>query len=202
LAQIGCYVTARECQISPIDRIFTRLGANDNIIAGQSTFMVELLDTAKIIKNATPRSLVILDELGRGTSTFDGMAIAHAVLLYLSRVSRCVGLFATHYRPVALDFLTEPSVSCQFMSCEVDQDKRRVTFLYKLAPGISPKSYGMNVAAMAGLPMELIDEADLIAEQFDTATSVSLEHHLHSKSRQLTRRLVDMLCQQAIQMYS
>lgn len=194
MAQIGCYVTASKCQISPVDRIFTRLGANDNIIAGQSTFMVELLDTAKILREATERSLVILDELGRGTSTFDGMAIAHAVLLQLARRTRCIGLFATHYRPLAVDFFQEPSVSCQYMSCALEADSKRVTFLYKLALGISPKSYGMNVAAMAGLPNTVVSEAESIADQFDQSLCLSIESRLHSKSRKLSRLLVEMLC--------
>lgn len=199
LAQIGCYVPASTCQLAPVDRIFTRLGANDNIIAGKSTFLVELLDAAKILKEATPRSLVILDELGRGTSTFDGMAIAHSVLLHLVRHSRPLTLFATHYRPLAMDCLAEAGVNCSYMNCLTDAGSKRVTFLYKLVSGVSPKSYGMNVAAMAGLPPELIEEADAMAETFDQELSLCLDAAYGksaklSLSRILCRKLINLIC--------
>ena len=129
--------------------------------------MVELLDTAKVLREATSRSLVILDELGRGTSTFDGMAIAHSVLLYLVRSIRCLGLFATHYRPLAIECAREAGIRCQYMNCMLHPDTRQVTFLYKLTEGISPRSYGMNVAAMAGLPPSLIAEAEAMAVQVE-----------------------------------
>lgn len=199
MAQVGCYVPARSCVLSPVDRIFTRLGANDNIIAGQSTFMVELMDTSRILRDAGPRSLVILDELGRGTSTFDGMAIAQATLLYLTRVNRPIGLFATHYRPLAVDLEREPGISCQYMSCALDAGDRRVTFLYKLTRGISPKSYGMNVAAMAGLPMAIIEEAEQVAERFDVGFLHSLDAAKAGPNRLLTNKLLHLLCIQASQ---
>lgn len=199
LAQIGCHVPASACRLAPVDRIFTRLGANDNIMAGKSTFLVELLDAAKILKEATPRSLVILDELGRGTSTFDGMAIAHSVLLYLVRHSRPLTLFATHYRPLAMDCLGEAGVKCSYMNCLTDAGSKRVTFLYKLVAGVSPKSYGMNVAAMAGLPPELIEEADAMAEAFEQELSLCLDAAYgkasnSSLSRILCRQLIDLIC--------
>lgn len=124
MAQIGCYVPAQSCLITPVDRIFTRLGANDNILAGQSTFMVELTETSRILHEATARSLVILDELGRGTSTFDGLAIAQAVLAYLIERTRCAGLFATHYRQLAVDYEgKDRRAACQYMACEADNVK-------------------------------------------------------------------------------
>lgn len=125
MAQIGCFVPAASCRLSPVDRIFTRLGANDNILAGQSTFMVELVETSRILHEASHRSLVILDELGRGTSTFDGLAIAQAVLAYLVERIRCMGLFATHYRQLAVDLENDPRVSCSHMACDADNIKYR-----------------------------------------------------------------------------
>ncbi len=151
MAQIGCYVPASKCRLTPVDRIFTRIGANDNILAGQSTFMVELSETSKILREATPRSLVILDELGRGTSTFDGYAIAYSVLKYLTTHVRCLGLFSTHYGMLTQEFESNSLIRLMFMSFFSDENKREVTFLYKLTDGVCPKSYGMNVASMAGL---------------------------------------------------
>lgn len=195
MAQIGCHVPASSATLTPVDRIFTRLGANDNILAGQSTFMVELTETARILQHATQRSLVILDELGRGTSTFDGLAIAQAVLAFLVDSARCMGLFATHYRQLAVDMQTDPRIMCAFMACDADNVKYRymlakpmyshflskhITFLYKLTPGISPKSYGMNVASLAGIPREIIDEAELVAQQFEACLSISEQAHASS----------------------
>lgn len=120
MAQIGCFVPAKSCTLSPVDRIFTRLGANDNIFAGQSTFMVELSETSNILHESTEKSLVILDELGRGTSTFDGLAIAQATLFYLIDKIGCLGLFATHYRQLAVDMESERKSRCAFMACTTD----------------------------------------------------------------------------------
>ena len=123
LAQLGSYVPASFCEMTPIDRIFTRIGAHDQIMAGQSTFMVELSETSKILREATPLSLVILDELGRGTSTFDGYAIAFSVLHYLANYVGCLGLFATHYRQLTLDFKDHLNVKLSHMSCNVDDSE-------------------------------------------------------------------------------
>ena len=110
LAQLGGYVPASSCRMTPCDRIYTRIGANDNIMGGQSTFMVELAETSKILKEATPRSMVILDELGRGTSTFDGYAIAYGVLHYLATHVGCLGMFATHYQTLCKEFERSPEI--------------------------------------------------------------------------------------------
>ncbi|RHZ76117.1 hypothetical protein Glove_203g51 [Diversispora epigaea] len=167
MAQLGCYVPAKRCLMTPFDRIYTRIGANDNILAGQSTFMVELSETSKILHEATPRSMVILDELGRGTSTFDGYAIAYSVLHYLATHIGCLGLFSTHYGMLTQEFSKNPNIALKHMSCEIDQDRKEVTFLYKLVPGVCPKSYGMNVANMAGIPRQIIDRAEMIATKFE-----------------------------------
>src|SRR6185312_17319402 len=110
MAQLGCYVPASSCTLTPFDRIFTRIGANDRILSGQSTFMVESIETAKILNEATHRSMVILDELGRGTSTHDGYAIAYSVLTHLVRETKCVGLFSTHYVRLTDEFKSDKAV--------------------------------------------------------------------------------------------
>ncbi|KAI8853214.1 muts domain V-domain-containing protein [Chytridium lagenaria] len=167
MAQIGCFVPASSCVISPFDRIFTRLGANDNIMSGQSTFMVELSETSRILKEATPNSLVVLDELGRGTSTFDGYAIAFSVLRHLLLETRCLGLFSTHYGMLTSEFMDNKLVSLSFMNFISDEENREVTFLYKLAKGACPKSFGMNVASMAGISSDIVDCADEVASSFE-----------------------------------
>ncbi|RKP08628.1 muts domain V-domain-containing protein, partial [Thamnocephalis sphaerospora] len=167
MAQLGCYVPARRCRLTAVDRIFTRIGANDNIMAGQSTFMVELSETSKILHEATPRSLVILDELGRGTSTFDGYAIAYSVLHYLATYVGCLGLFSTHYGLLTEEMEADRNIRLMHMSCYVDEDRKEVTFLYKLTDGACPKSYGMHVANMAGVPTEIVLRAEEVAKEFE-----------------------------------
>lgn len=149
------------------DRIFTRIGACDNIIAGRSTFMVELKETASILRHATAQSLVILDELGRGTSTHDGYAIAYAVLKHLAETTKCRGLFATHYHNLTEEFSRHEEVTNFHMACCVEPGRRDVVFLYKLQPGVCSKSYGMNVASMAGVPASVIEVAESKAEEFE-----------------------------------
>ncbi|KAK4509250.1 Histone deacetylase hda1 [Mucor velutinosus] len=165
MAQLGGYVPARSCRLTPCDRIYTRIGANDNIMGGQSTFMVELAETSKILREATTRSMVILDELGRGTSTFDGYAIAYSVLHYLSTHIGCLGMFATHYQTLCKEFERSPEINNMHMGYIMDEDEQNVTFLYKLTPGICEKSFGMNVATMAGIPPSVVSRAATIAEE-------------------------------------
>merc|ERR1719272_1520914 len=129
--------------------------------------MVELRETATILNMATPQSLVILDELGRGTSTFDGTAIAHATLTHLLEKIKCRALFATHYHSLTDDFAADPRVSLQHMGCVVEENSRDVTFLYKLLAGVCSKSYGLNVAAMAGIAKPIIDLAEEKAKIFE-----------------------------------
>ncbi|KAF9348583.1 DNA mismatch repair protein msh6 [Mortierella sp. NVP85] len=182
MAQLGCYVPAERCRMTLFDRIFTRIGANDNILAGQSTFMVELSETSKILSEATERSMVILDELGRGTSTFDGYAIAYSVLHELSTRIGCLGLFSTHYGTLTTEFERDPNVALMHMACQVDQENREVTFLYKLVDGVCEKSYGMNVAHMAGVPRTIVDRAEVMAEAFELKQEMKRE-----EETQLTR---------------
>lgn len=169
MAQIGCYVPAEECVLSPVDRIFTRLGASDRIMSGQSTFFVELSEASTIMNKATSKSLVIVDELGRGTSTFDGAAIASSVLRNLATKVRCRALFATHYYNLVDRFDIHPDVQLGHMASHVDKDtnKQKITFLYLLKDGASPKSYGINVAHLAKIPNEVIQSASQISNKFE-----------------------------------
>eukprot|EP00299_Pterocystis_sp_00344_P007522 c2474_g1_i1.p1 GENE.c2474_g1_i1~~c2474_g1_i1.p1 ORF type:complete len:247 (-),score=61.61 c2474_g1_i1:44-784(-) len=153
--------------VRPIDRIFTRLGASDRIMGGQSTFMVELFETSNLLRHATTRSLVILDELGRGTSTFDGYAIASAVLSYILDRVRCLCLFATHYHTVSRDFETHKNAANFQMLVLVDEKNNKITHTYQFVPGVCPKSYGTNVAAMAGIAMPIVEAAQRYADAFE-----------------------------------
>jgi DNA mismatch repair protein MSH6 len=192
LAQIGCRVPADECTLTPVDRIFTRVGASDRILAGQSTFFVELAETSLILKAASEDSLCILDELGRGTATFDGTAIAHAVVDHLVSKIRCRALFATHYHLLVEDWEIDPRVKLGHMDCFVhnqeeeamssnnkkkdeEMPSEQVTFLYKLCSGSSPKSYGINVARLAGMPDTVIQLALKQSSEFEEKSKTTLE---------------------------
>lgn len=182
LAQLGCKVPAEEMLLTPVDRIFTRIGASDRIMQGQSTFYVELAETAMILHAATEDSLCILDELGRGTATFDGTAVAHSVVHHLVSSKRCRALFATHYHLLIQDWEVDPRVKLGHMDCIVQQTKEgqqfvkeEVTFLYKLCDGASPKSYGIHVAQLAGVPQAVLE----LAQQ----KSLGLEAETHAKLR-------------------
>lgn len=167
MAQIGCYVPAVSARLTPIDRIMSRLGANDNIFAAQSTFFVELSETKKILSEATSRSLVILDELGRGTSSYDGVAVAQAVLHHVATHVGCVGFFATHYHSLATEFENHPEIEARRMQIHVDDANRRVTFLYKLEDGVAEGSFGMHCAAMCGIPNKVIERAEVAAKEWE-----------------------------------
>lgn len=145
MAQIGCYVPCKSALLTPIDRILSRLGANDNIFSAQSTFFVELSETQKILSNATPRSLVILDELGRGTSSYDGIAVAQSVLHHIVTHVGCIGYFATHYHSLAAEFSSHPEIRTCRMKIDVGDDygAREITFLYQLEEGVADGSFGM-----------------------------------------------------------
>jgi DNA mismatch repair protein MSH6 len=167
MAQIGCYVPCISAKLTPVDRIMSRLGANDNIFAAQSTFFVELSETKKILSEATPRSLVILDELGRGTSSYDGVAVAQAVLHHVATQMGCVGFFATHYHSLASEFANHPEITPKRMQIHVDDENRKITFLYKLEDGVAEGSFGMHCAAMCGIPKKVIDKAEDAAKEFE-----------------------------------
>ena len=145
----------------------SRLGANDNIFAAQSTFFVELSETKKILAEATPRSLVILDELGRGTSSYDGAAVAQAVLHHVATHIGCIGYFATHYHSLATEFENHPEIRARRMQIHVDDENRKVTFLYKLEDGVAEGSFGMHCAAMCGISNRVIERAEVAARDWE-----------------------------------
>ncbi|XP_043720613.1 DNA mismatch repair protein MSH6 [Telopea speciosissima] len=169
LAQLGADVPAASFQLFPVDRIFVRMGAKDHIMAGQSTFFTELSETASMLSSATRNSLVALDELGRGTSTSDGQAIAESVLEHFIHRVKCRGLFSTHYHRLSVDYKKDPKVSLCHMACQVGKGVgvEEVTFLYRLTPGACPKSYGVNVARLAGLPDPVLQKAAVMSIEFE-----------------------------------
>ena len=150
MAQIGSFIPAREAVISPVDRIFTRVGASDDISTGQSTFMVEMKEVAYILNNATSNSLLILDEIGRGTSTFDGLSIAQAVVEYICKHIHGKTLFATHYHELIC--LEEQYVKLKNYTVAVKEKGKDVVFLRRIVRGGADRSYGIHVAKLAGLP--------------------------------------------------
>ncbi|XP_076766173.1 DNA mismatch repair protein Msh6 [Xylocopa sonorina] len=176
MTQIGSYVPASSCRLTLVDRIFTRLGANDDILAGQSTFLVELSETAAILQHATPYSLVLLDELGRGTSTYDGTAIAAAVVDALTKLN-CRTLFSTHYHSLVEDYKNNKNITLAHMACMVENEEQdevsqeTVTFLYKLSEGACPKSYGFNAARLAGVPAVITSRAHEISKKLEQETN-------------------------------
>ena len=172
MAQIGSFVPAESAEIGLVDRIFTRVGANDDLVRGQSTFMVEMNETANIVNNATERSLVILDEIGRGTSTFDGLSIAWSVAEFLYDKIKARTLFATHYHELT-KLASERKGVCNF-NVAVREWNDQIIFLRKIVPGGADKSYGIQVARLAGLPKEILDRAkDILShlEQPDGAVA-------------------------------
>jgi DNA mismatch repair protein MutS len=158
LAQSGSFVPARRARIGVIDRIFTRIGAQDHLLRGQSTFLVEMSETAAILRQATARSLVLLDEIGRGTSTFDGLAIAWAVMEYLhQRRAGAKVLFATHYHELTRLAAELPRVRNVHVAVREWRDE--IVFLHKVQPGGTDRSYGIHVGRLAGLPDEVVARA-------------------------------------------
>ncbi|TKX25336.1 DNA mismatch repair protein MSH3 [Elsinoe australis] len=172
MAQIGCFVPATSARLSLLDAIFTRMGAEDNMMKGESTFMVELSETSDILKQATPRSLVILDELGRGTSTHDGVAIAQAVLDFMLRECKSLTLFITHYQALARMAEQWPggelrNVHMKFTESEGGNGEKEVTFLYEVGEGTAHRSYGLNVARLAGLPGGILEVAQVKSKELE-----------------------------------
>jgi DNA mismatch repair protein MutS len=157
LAQMGAFVPAAEAAMGSVDRLFTRVGASDNLAGGQSTFMVEMSETSAILHNATPQSLVLLDEIGRGTSTYDGVAIAWAVTEHLHDRIGCKTMFATHYHELMQ--LPERLQHARNYNVAVLETGDTVVFLHRLEPGGTDRSYGIHVAQLAGLPQGVVGRA-------------------------------------------
>ena len=165
LAQSGSFVPAASARIGLVDRLFSRVGAADDLARGRSTFMVEMVETAAILNQATRRSLVILDEIGRGTATFDGLSIAWGTIEHLNAVNRCRALFATHYHE--LTTLAERLPRVANVTVKVREWKGDVVFLHEIVPGAADRSYGIQVARLAGLPMQVIDRAKQVLKQLE-----------------------------------
>jgi DNA mismatch repair protein MutS len=153
----GSFVPAGEARIGPIDRIFTRIGASDDLTGGRSTFMVEMTETANILHNASERSLVLLDEIGRGTSTYDGLALAWATAEHLARKTRALTLFATHY--FELTTLAEELPATENVHLAATEHEGSIVFLHSVQPGPASQSYGIQVARLAGLPDPVLTAA-------------------------------------------
>ena len=168
MAQIGSFVPAESAEVGLVDRIFTRVGASDDLARGQSTFMVEMNETANIINNATDRSLVILDEIGRGTSTFDGLSIAWSVAEFLYDKIKARSLFATHYHE--LTKLAEDRKGVSNLNVAVREWNEQIIFLRKIIPGGADKSYGIQVARLAGLPKDILDRAKEILAHLESSS--------------------------------
>ena len=165
MAQIGCFVPAEEATLPIFDKIFTRIGASDDLVSGESTFMVEMMEASRAIKHATRNSLILFDELGRGTATFDGMSLAQAILEYVANKIKCKTLFSTHYHELTDMEKTIPNLKNKHVSAV--EENGNITFLHKIKDGSVDKSYGINVAKLAGLPDEVIDRASGILNIYE-----------------------------------
>ncbi|MGB8128549.1 MAG: DNA mismatch repair protein MutS [Candidatus Angelobacter sp.] len=173
MAQMGSYVPARSARLPVVDRIFTRIGASDNLARGRSTFMVEMTETAAILNTATSRSLILLDEIGRGTSTYDGLAIAWAVVEYIHSTSRAKTLFATHYHELT-ELERLPGVKNFHVS--VKENAGGIVFLRKVEPGAADRSYGIEVGKLAGLPTEVVIRAREVLHEHESAEQQTTAH--------------------------
>ena len=180
MGQIGSYVPAERAKLGMMDAVFTRMGAFDNMMAGESTFMVELSETSDILKQATPRSLIILDELGRGTSTHDGVAIAQAVLDYVVREMKSLTLFITHYQnlsALAKGFEGGELKNVHMKFTETGDEGQEIAFLYEVGDGVAHRSYGLNVARLANVPGSVLELASVKSKQLEVKAG---EKHLNS----------------------
>ncbi len=197
MAHIGCFVPADSADICIVDRIFTRVGASDNLASGQSTFMVEMSEMACILNSATEKSLLILDEIGRGTATYDGLSIAWATLEHIVNVTGAKTMFATHYHEL---ISLENEYDCvKNYSVAVKEVGDSIVFLHKIVRGGADKSFGIQVAALAGLPDEVVARAKLILREHEGLLSlaqgrVTLESESEKQKRVIADELYDEIC--------
>ncbi len=173
MAQIGSFVPAKSCNIGIVDRIFTRIGASDNLSKGESTFMVEMKEVANILKNATDKSLIILDEVGRGTSTFDGMSIAWSIVEYISENIGAKTVFATHYHELSKIEETYKNVSN--LNIKVKKDGEEIIFLRKIVEGWTDNSYGIDVAKLAGIDEKVTKRAEEILKSLEKTKDLNVK---------------------------
>jgi len=182
MAQMGSFVPARSARLSLVDRIFTRIGAADNLARGRSTFMVEMTETAAILNTATPRSLILLDEVGRGTATYDGLAIAWAAIEYIHANTRAKTLFATHYHE--LTELADRLSGVKNYHVSVKESGGGIVFLRKVEEGAADKSYGIEVAKLAGLPNEVVKRARQVLSEHEDAERSAVKHLAREETRE------------------
>jgi DNA mismatch repair protein MutS len=182
LAHIGCWVPARKCKLSLIDKIFSRIGSGDDLSRGRSTFMLEMSETANILNNMTNASLIILDEVGRGTSTYDGLSITWAVIEYLHRDDGLgpKTLFATHYHELTKLSQTLPRM--KNFQMEVKEWNDGIIFMRKVLDGAADKSYGIHVAQLAGIPSKVIARAKDVLRELEEEGNVFIKNVWHKKS--------------------
>jgi DNA mismatch repair protein MutS len=183
LAHVGSFVPAERCVLGPLDRIFTRIGAGDDLAGGRSTFMVEMTEAANILNNATNKSLILMDEIGRGTSTFDGLSLAWAVARHIARVNRSFTLFATHY--FELTSLANEVDGCANVHLDATEHRDGIVFLHAVKDGPASRSYGLAVAQLAGVPREVVAAAReyLAALEQGGAHADSAAHNPRSRGR-------------------
>jgi DNA mismatch repair protein MutS len=199
MAQMGSFVPAESLRFGLVDRIYTRIGASDNVARGRSTFMVEMMETATILNTATEKSLILLDEMGRGTATFDGLSLAWATVEYLHAETRARTLFATHYHELTM--LAEKLPRVRNMRVGVKETPNGIVFLYNIEPGAASKSYGIEVARLAGLPAAVIERAKHVLRQHEKQErkNVQVETVAEPEPMQLTiftplsQRIVDRI---------
>ena len=187
MAQIGCFVPAKEAKIKVFDSIFTRIGASDDLVSGESTFMVEMTEANNAISNATGDSLILFDELGRGTATFDGMALAQSIIEYIAKNIKAKTFFSTHYHELTDLEDTLPGLKNIHVSAYEEDGK--IIFLHKIKDGSVDKSYGIHVARLAGLPDTLIRRADQILEVYERALKDKESEYRYGIISKIIRKL-------------
>jgi DNA mismatch repair protein MutS len=190
MAQMGCYVPAKAANLGLVDKIFTRVGASDNLSSGESTFMVEMNETASILNNLSDRSLILLDEIGRGTSTYDGISIAWSIAEYLHNhpAAKAKTLFATHYHE--LNELSNSFARIKNFNVTVKEVGNQVIFLRKLMPGGSEHSFGIHVAKMAGMPQKVLSRANEILKKLEHERTGG--EHIKESIRKVQKQAVQM----------
>ena len=186
LAQMGSFVPAKEAHLGIVDRLFSRVGAADDLARGRSTFMVEMVETAAILNQATARSLVILDEIGRGTATFDGLSIAWAAIEHLHEANRCRALFATHFHE--LTALADRMARISNATLKVTEWNGEVVFLHEVVPGAADRSYGLQVARLAGLPVPVVERAKTILSELEKSDRESSEARARRRPAAILRQ--------------
>lgn len=199
MTQIGSFIPARQASICPVDKIFTRVGASDDLATGQSTFMVEMNEVAQILRYATKDSLIILDEVGRGTSTFDGMSIARAVMEYIHSRIKAKTLFATHYHQLIA--MEDELEGVKNYSVAVKERGNDIVFLRRIVPGGTDKSYGVHVARLAGLPKKVLERANEILAEYDNGNeNVSAVKNIESRQQSMDSLFTSSLSEQILKL--